>query len=123
MLRTYKAWQSEQRLQLGDKWKDEDLIFAAWDGNLLRPDTVSSQFSGFMKSTDLPYISLHGLRHTSISLLMYSNKIDPTAIAARSGHARTSTTLDTYSHVLRAAEDMAAKVLDDLPNPKANHSS
>ncbi|MDQ4680258.1 tyrosine-type recombinase/integrase, partial [Stenotrophomonas maltophilia group sp. RNC7] len=65
----------------------------------------------------LPVLSLHKLRHTSATLLI-SEKVDIRTVAGRLGHAQTSTTLNFYSHALRASDIKAASTLEDLLNRK-----
>jgi len=66
----------------------------------------------------LPDIPLHGLRHTSATLLISQN-VDVKTVSNRLGHAQTSTTMDIYSHALKKMDEQAAVVLDDLLGKKA----
>ena len=61
----------------------------------------------------LPEIPLHGLRHTSATLLISQN-VDVRTVSGRLGHAQTSTTMDIYSHALKKMDEKAADVLDSL---------
>lgn len=65
-----------------------------------------------------PDIPLHGLRHTSATLLISQN-VDVKTVSNRLGHAQTSTTMDIYSHALKKMDEQAAAVLDDLLIKKA----
>ena len=65
----------------------------------------------------LPEISLHGLRHTSATL-MISQNVDIRTVSNRLGHAQTSTTLDIYSHALQKMDEQASSALDTLLNHK-----
>jgi len=89
--RSYKAWQAEKQLIMGDKWQDNGYLFTRWNGEPMRPDTVSDWFRKFVKKTDLPPVSLHSLRHTSATLQLM-NGIPIRTVSARLGHAKTSTT-------------------------------
>lgn len=65
----------------------------------------------------LPNIPLHGLRHTSATLLISQN-VDVRTVSGRLGHAQTSTTMNIYSHQLKKMDEKAAEALNDLFNPK-----
>ena len=64
-LRRHKTAQAEYRLSVGSYWtSSEDYVFTGPEGNPLKPDSVSSWFSKFMKAhPEIPYITLHPLRH------------------------------------------------------------
>ncbi len=72
MLRDFKAWQETEAAKLGDKWADSGKIFTSWDGRPINPCTVTSWFHKFIIKHELPYISIHGLRHTNASLMISS---------------------------------------------------
>lgn len=112
-LKSYKIWQEEKKLGLGDKWQDGGYLFTRWNGEPMRPDTISDWFRKFVKKTDLPPVSLHSLRHTSATLQIM-NGIPVRTVAARLGHAKTSTTSNIYSHAIQSLDAKAAEVLDDI---------
>lgn len=113
VLREYKTIQSRERLKLGSLWQDYDRIFTQWNGNPIHPDTVSRWFRNFIKRHNLPPISIHSLRHTHATLLI-ANHADIRTVAGRLGHARTSTTLNVYSHAIRSADEAAAETIDNI---------
>ena len=121
ILRSHKSWQAAQRLQLGDRWNNNDLVFASWDGKPLRPDSVSSQFRNFIKSVGLPSVSIHFLRHTNATLQIFMG-VNIRTVSDRLGHAATSMTADIYSHAIKTANEMAADALGDILNPFAKNS-
>lgn len=58
----------------------------------------------------LPYIKLHGLRHTHATLMLRAG-VHPKVVQERLGHSSIAITLDTYSHAVPAMqEDAAARV-------------
>lgn len=81
------------------------------DGSYMRPTTVSRRFKQMCKECGLPPdITFHSLRHTHASWLIsegYSIK----SLAGRMGHAKPSTTLDEYGHLLPGGDDDAPAVL------------
>lgn len=61
----------------------------------------------------LPEITLHGLRHTSASILI-NQHTDIATVSKRLGHSRTSVTLDIYTHAIAEADKEAAAALDTI---------
>lgn len=61
----------------------------------------------------LPLIPLHGLRHTSATLLISEN-VDVKTVSSRLGHAQTSTTMDIYAHALKQMDEKASNALEDV---------
>jgi integrase len=114
-LRAHLVRQKELRLRAGSAWnQDEDWLFTDEGGNHLHPDRVSRQFRLLVRSSGLPPIRLHDLRHTYGTLSLEAG-IHPKIVAERLGHATVGITLDIYSHVSesmsrQAAETVAAQV-------------
>jgi integrase len=52
----------------------------------------------------IPVISIHGLRHTHASLLLFAG-VSIASVARRLGHASISTTQKTYLHIIRELEN------------------
>ncbi|KJS18542.1 MAG: integrase [Peptococcaceae bacterium BRH_c4b] len=117
LLKQYKAEQNEHRLKLGDKWQESDRLFTTWDGRPGHPDWPSRWFCKFVKEKNLPPLNFHGLRHTSITLLI-SQGCDIAAASKRAGHANVSTTGNIYSHALKSADRDAADKLENLFSEK-----
>ena len=57
--------------------------------------------------------ALHGLRHTSATLLISEN-VDIRTVSGILGHAKPSTTIDIYAHALQDAARTAADKLDSI---------
>ncbi len=116
ILKTYKHWQAEQRIALGDKWRNSDRIFVTWDGQPIHPDTLSGWFHEFIKKNDLPEICLHSLRHTNATLQI-AGGVPLRTVSSRLGHAQTSTTSNIYTHAIQTADAAAAEILQDILHP------
>ena len=52
----------------------------------------------------VPVITVHGLRHTHASLLLFAG-VSIASVAKRLGHASMNTTEKTYLHVIRELEN------------------
>lgn len=102
----------------GIKWKDEknEYIFHAGYGEPFYYSYPSSWWKKFTNHHHIPYISLHKLRHTSVTLLI--EKGAPLkSIQERVGHKQAQTTINTYAHVTKKLSREVANMFDELaPN-------
>jgi integrase len=115
MLREYKTWQDKQSKAAGDRWADTGFVFTDWCGRPIRPDRLTKWMSSFVVSNKLSKITNKGLRHTGATLLIM-NGMNARSIADRLGHAKTSTTLDIYSHAFKSVDATAADLLYEAVN-------
>ena len=88
-------------------------VMTAEDGQPMHPDSPTDWLTKFAKRHNLPPIHPHKFRHTQASLLI-SEGVDILTVSKRLGHAKVSTTLDIYSHVLAKSDKKASSTLDDL---------
>ena len=116
MLRAWRAEQSKQRLRMGDQWQDSDRLFTTWNGAPIRPDGITAWFHKFVTKNGLPPIHIHSLRHTNATLLIAAGT-SLTTVAARLGHANSTTTSKIYAHAIKSADQAAAEVLQDILHP------
>ncbi|WP_043167936.1 site-specific integrase [Bifidobacterium callitrichos] len=66
--------------------------------------TVNGVLARHCAHAEVPVISIHGLRHTHASLLLYAG-VSIASVSKRLGHASMNTTQDTYLHVIRELEN------------------
>lgn len=124
LVRNYQREQYRLRLSLGSYWKGSNYVFIQADGKQMYPSTPYSVFKDVIHvhnqmasdAEQLPDIPLHGLRHTSATLLISQN-VDIRTVSGRLGHAQTSTTMNIYSHQLQSMDEKAAGTLETLLNP------
>ena len=84
------------------------MICCTADGGLMRPSTVSTEFSALLKTLGLPRgTSYHTLRQTHATWMLLQG-VDLKNIAERLGHANEATTLSLYAHVRPGRDEMAA---------------
>ena len=70
VLRLYKDRQDKQKLTVGSRWQENDLIFPSKVGT---PDDASNlriDFLKVLKRAGLPKIRFHDLRNTAASLML-----------------------------------------------------
>ncbi|KRN75087.1 integrase [Weissella kandleri] len=66
--------------------------------------TPNDRLEKYCRKADIPEISIHGLRHTHASLLLYAG-VSIGSVARRLGHSNMNTTQRTYLHVIRELEN------------------
>lgn len=122
LLKEYKKEQRIYQMSIGDQWIGNNYIFIQWNGKQMHPDTPYNAFKKIIKryndtitneSDKLPNIPLHGLRHTSATLLI-SNNVDVRTVSSRLGHSQTSTTMNIYAHALKESDNKAAAALENM---------
>ncbi len=107
LLRQLKERQIAERLLLGLRLQDDDLVFSKPDGKPLDPSTITHTFRKVLKKAGLPTLRFHDLRHTHASLMLKQG-IHPKIVSERLGHSSIGITLDTYSHVMPGLQEAAA---------------
>ncbi|WP_288688231.1 site-specific integrase [uncultured Bifidobacterium sp.] len=66
--------------------------------------TANGILARHCKQAGVPVISIHGLRHTHASLLLFAG-VSIASVSKRLGHASMNTTQETYLHVIRELEN------------------
>ncbi len=115
LLQKHKIEQTEYRLQLEDKWQNNDRLFTAWDGGPMFPDTLTKLFRKFIEKHNLPKLTFHGLRHTAATLLIGKGVQDLT-VSALLGHSDPGTTKRIYAKSLKSAERGASDMMESIIN-------
>lgn len=97
-------WQLMQQFQSLIRSKEDDqLIFFDKDQRVYN-STLNQKLATYCEKLDIPIISIHGLRHTHASLLLYEG-VSIASVAKRLGHSNTTTTQETYIHIIRELEN------------------
>jgi integrase len=109
-LRKHRLAQTERRLA-SPQWADSDLVFCTRDGKPLNPNNVYRNYQAIIDLAGVPRINLHGARHTHTTLALASGA-PLKAVSERLGHAKSSVTLDIYSHVLPDMQDRVVEAID-----------
>lgn len=81
---------------------EEDPIFVTKDK--VYNSTVNDILARHCQKAGIPVISVHGLRHTHASLLLYAG-VSIGSVARRLGHASMTTTQKTYLHIIHELEN------------------
>jgi len=109
-LRKHRRMVVQEKVQLGGKYVDNDLVVCTTKGTPITPRNLSRTWYRLLDRSGLPEIRFHDLRHSHASLLMKLGK-HPKIVQERLGHASIKLTLDTYSHIMPNMQEEAAKEL------------
>ena len=94
---------------------DEKPIFVG--NEKIYNSTVNDVLTRHCKECGISNISIHGLRHTHASLLLFVC-VSIASVARRLGHARMTTTQKTYLHIIQELEnkdvDLVMRTLSGL---------
>jgi len=73
------------------------------DGRMFN-STVNNRLKRLCNNAGIPTISIHGLRHTHASLLLFAG-VSIASVSKRLGHSNMTTTQQTYLHIVSELED------------------
>lgn len=107
-LKRQKVKQAENRMLLGDKWKNkeglENLVFTTMTGYPINRDMLKQELNRVIKKIQIEHknfrhITPHTFRHTFATRCI-ENGMSPQVLKTILGHSKLSITMDLYSHVL-----------------------
>jgi integrase len=122
-LRGHRHRQLETRMVAGPVWQDTftdwqglhrtGLVWTYDDGSPIHPKTMYTRFLRHTAAAGLPRIRLHDVRHVyaTAALSSATGWHEVKVLSQRLGHSSVAITLDTYSHVLPAADKTTADTL------------
>lgn len=110
-------WQTV--IQFSELVKNLDVNKPIFINKRIYNSTVNDILARHCKNVDIPIISIHGLRHTHASLLLYAG-VSVASVAHRLGHSSINTTQKTYLHIIQELEntdiDKIMRALTSLSN-------
>lgn len=112
-LKSYKAIQGEEIAIKDSMYEDEGFIITQFDGTPVHPSTIRNWIKKAFEYCDVPYITVHGLRHTYASLLI-ANGIDVRTTAAQLGHSSPVLTMNTYANPQNDAKRRAGELIGSI---------
>ncbi len=113
ILRDHREQQHQAAELVGDGWQETGYVFTTVIGTHQHPDNISKCFVALVRSIDVKYLTLHGLRHTHATHLLAMGK-NPRMVSECLGHADVAFTLQVYGHVLPGHQREAAEAAADL---------
>lgn len=95
-------WQTV--IQFSSLVKDLDPEKPIFASKAIYNATANDVLSRYCRRAGVPVITMHGLRHTHASLLLFAG-VSTASVARRLGHASMTTTQKTYLHIIRELEN------------------
>jgi integrase len=113
----------QQAIYPAELQPDDDVFLDAY-GKSLHPEHLSYRFEELVKSSKLPALTMHGLRHSWATIAL-KNRVPIKTVFGRLGHKDITVTLRTYQHWLPEDDADAANLVAasfkpstiDQPNP------
>ena len=95
-----RLWQQrlEEKALLGKRYLDQDFVICHSGGRPYQPDYLSSRLQRMLARNGLPYVTLHGLRH-SFASIANSRNVPLYGISRALGHSSIATTTQIYMHL------------------------
>ena len=112
-LRAYQALQQQDIINKGDLFNNQDYIITQFNGNPVYISTVRKWLKKAFTAFNIPYVTIHGLRHTYASLLI-SNGIDARTTASQLGHNTPSLVMNVYANPQNIAKRQSANLLEKI---------
>jgi len=103
-LREYKLRQPPNEL---------DLVVPDSQGRLMYPSVLDKGYAHDLKKVDVPPIRIHDMRHTHATLLLLDGE-NIKVVSERLGHAKVTTTMNTYAHLLPNLQKSAAERIEKM---------
>jgi integrase len=116
LLRSQRVAEREKRLKLGAEAScggDEAAIFTNLVGKPIDAGGLKRTWKRIIRDAGVGHVRFHDLRHASATYLLQAG-VPVQMVSQRLGHSRTSTTTDTYAHILPGMGRHAAEVLKSV---------
>jgi integrase len=113
-LLAHRDRQEFERKRAGADWHESGLVFTSTIGTPLDARNLTREYKRHLVAAALPIeLRFYDMRHAAASLLV-ADGLPITAVSAMLGHALTSTTLNTYAHVLPGSDRLTAEAMERL---------
>ena len=114
-LRRQCELQEEEKAAAGERWQENGLVFPSTIGTPMSARNLYRRhFKRLIRSSGLPDISFHDLRHTFASIMIFEWGASPRMVQEAMGHASIKITLDTYGHLLSTSQPDEIKRIEVL---------
>lgn len=110
LLRIRRKKYAQEKMQLGEKFIDNDLVFGKEDGSFICDTVLRQYFNDILNALKIPHTRLHDLRHTFATTACEIGKLED--VSKYLGHSSIVTTADMYVHVSRKKLAGLAKTMN-----------
>lgn len=114
MLKSYKIIHEKLRHNYSEEYKDSIFLFTQKTGKPLSYNTINKWFNKYTQSKGFKQGNIHILRHSFISNLIYTGKVDIVSISRHVGHSNANTTLSCYAHLIKGADKKTAAAISEV---------
>ena len=100
----------------GTKWKgkEDNFIFTRWDGSVMCVTTPTHWWKEFAEKNNInPKVTFHCIRHTAATYAI-KNNIPISTVSGLLGHAKMSTTVNIYAHVIEDTKREGVTALESV---------
>ena len=116
MVSDLRKWKIAQRTllrKIGMEQCAATPVFCSNAGTFLSPSNFWRWWDSFRAENGFEGLKFHELRHTQATILL-ANGTDIKTAQNRLGHAKSSTMLDWYAHVIPQKDEEAAQLIEDI---------
>ena len=120
MLRKKRHQYKLLKLQGGINFNDEGYVFCNDKGYPISPDTIYRYHRRFMErlleeNPDIPYVKLHGLRHSYASIAINANGggMSVKSLMSQMGHSEVKMTMELYAHAFEEVKRKEVTKIND----------
>jgi integrase len=114
VLIAHRLRQNEERLRLGEHWKDHSLVFPNRVGKPINHSNLyKRKFTVLLEKAGMQNqgFTLHRLRH-NFAVELFRRRLHPKVVQSLLGHSSITQTMDRYSHLLEYIGGDAVAGLD-----------
>lgn len=113
VLKAHKTMQNINRLSMGDKWQEWDLVFPAKDGSPLHPKVDYKAWQDNLQACGITKHRLHDARHTAATFL-FDKGLDVELIRRFLGNSSVELTAKTYVHHSKSQLSKTAEIIGKM---------
>ena len=117
LLKKAQIRQKENKLFYGDYYNETEFVCIKENGNPVTLNSIKWYTEKYRKESGVDY-NFHSFRHTHATMLL-ENGAKPKDIQVRLGHARLSTTMDTYAHVTKKMKKETVDIFESILTKEA----
>jgi integrase len=111
---SFKTAQNARKLRSGGRWNPDGFIAVSRDGKAILVSNFRRKMIEIIDDLGFDHATPKALRHTNATLLLRAGTNSLRTVQQRLGHARGTTTLNVYAHVLDGEDEEAAASLPAL---------
>ncbi|GMQ60592.1 hypothetical protein AN1V17_49920 [Vallitalea sediminicola] len=111
ILKKHRKWQLENKLRYGKYYTDSNYVCTKENGQLITTDSIKYLSRVVNYEIGINF-NFHSLRHTHATMLLEAGA-NIKDIQDRLGHAKLSTTMDTYSHVTKKMKKETVEIFEN----------